>query len=271
MGVTFANLQSAETSPVSQDCWAASQRTLSTSLLNRPKSALRKSKTAVLLTPLLTSPSIKNYHFVITLPKTASNHHIAHKSFSIHKQQPSDHFCGPPLDLFQQVHVFLVLRTPEMDAVLQMGSHHSRAEWQNHLPRPAGHTSFDAAQDTVGFLGCECTLLAHVQLFIHQYPQVLLCRAALNPFIAQAVLIPGVALTQVQDLALGLVEPHEIHMGPLLELAQVPLDGIPVPQACQPHHSACRSHYVVDEDIKQYWSQYGPLRDTTHHRSPSRH
>jgi len=30
----------------------------------------------------------------------------------------------------------------------------------------------------------------------------------------------------VQDLALGLVEPHKVHKGPLLELVQVPLDGI---------------------------------------------
>ncbi|KAK4823229.1 hypothetical protein QYF61_027570, partial [Mycteria americana] len=33
--------------------------------------------------------------------------------------QPSDHFHGPPLDPLQQVHVFLVLGTPELDAVLQ--------------------------------------------------------------------------------------------------------------------------------------------------------
>jgi len=30
----------------------------------------------------------------------------------------------------------------------------------------------------------------------------------------------------VHDLGLGLVEPHEAHTGPLLELVQVPLDGI---------------------------------------------
>ena len=42
----------------------------------------------------------------------------------------------------------------------------------DHLPRPAGHASFDAAQDTVGFLVCEGTLLAHVQLAIYHYPQV---------------------------------------------------------------------------------------------------
>ncbi|KAK4823178.1 hypothetical protein QYF61_027082 [Mycteria americana] len=139
----------------------------------------------------------------------------------------SDHFCGPPLDLLQQVHVFPVLRAPELDAVLQVGSHQNRAEGQNHLPRPAGRASFDAAQDTVGLLGCECPLPAHVQLFIHQYSQALLHRAALNPFIPQPVLILGVALTQVQDLALGLVEPHEVQTGPHLELVQVPLDSIP--------------------------------------------
>ncbi|KAK4815949.1 hypothetical protein QYF61_010443 [Mycteria americana] len=33
--------------------------------------------------------------------------------------QPSDHFCGPPLDPLQQLHVLLVLRAPELDAVLQ--------------------------------------------------------------------------------------------------------------------------------------------------------
>ncbi|KAK4827094.1 hypothetical protein QYF61_014196 [Mycteria americana] len=188
----------------------------------------------------------------------------------------SDHFCGPPPDPLQQLHVFPVLRAPELDAVLQVGSHQSRAEGQNHLPRPAGHAAFDAAQDTVGFLGCECTLLGHIQLFIHQYPQVLLHRAALNPFIPQPVLILGADPTQVQDLVLGLAEPHEVHMGPLLQLVQVPLDGIP-----SLRHVNCTTQLgvvcklaegaldptvcVIDEDIKHYWSQYGPLRDTTHH------
>ncbi|KAK4831309.1 hypothetical protein QYF61_016798 [Mycteria americana] len=156
------------------------------------------------------------------------------------------------------------------------GSHQSGAEGQNPLPRPAGHAALDAAQDTVGFLGCECTLSAHVQLFIHQYPQVLLRRAALHPFIPQPVLIPGVALTQGQDPALGLVEPHEVHVGPLLKLVQVPLDGIlslrrvscttQLGAICNLAEGALDpTVYVIDEDTKQSWSQYGPLRDTTHH------
>ena len=82
-----------------------------------------------------------------------------------------------------------MLRAPELDAGLPVGSHQSRVEGQNPLPQPAGHTSLDAAEDTVGLLGCEHTLVAHVQLFIHQYPQVFLIRAALNPFIRQPLLI----------------------------------------------------------------------------------
>jgi len=45
-----------------------------------------------------------------------------------------------------------VLRAPELDAGLQVGSHQSRSEGQNHLPQPAGHASFDAAQDMDGLL-----------------------------------------------------------------------------------------------------------------------
>jgi len=108
----------------------------------------------------------------------------------------------PHLVLLQQVHVFSVLRAPELDAGLQVGSQQSGVEWQNHLRRPAGHASFDADQGTIGLLGCERTLPAHVQFFIHEYHQVLLCRVALNLLILQSVLILGIALTHVKDLAL---------------------------------------------------------------------
>ena len=58
----------------------------------------------------------------------------------------------------------------------------------------------------VGFLGCEGTLLSHVQVIIHQYLQDLFSRAALNPFILQLILLVGVAVTEVQVLALGFVK-----------------------------------------------------------------
>ena len=57
------------------------------------------------------------------------------------------HFCVPPLDTLQQVHVSPVPRAPKLDAVLQVRSLQCRAEEQDHIPHPAGHAAFDAAQD----------------------------------------------------------------------------------------------------------------------------
>ena len=79
-----------------------------------------------------------------------------------------------------------------------------QSEGDHNLPFPAGHPSFDSAEDTVGLLSCKCALLVHVQLFIHQDLQVLLHRVALNVFFSQSVLISGISPTQVQHLELGL-------------------------------------------------------------------
>ena len=156
-----------------------------------------------------------------------------------------------------------------------MESHKSGVKGQNPLSQAAG-------QDTVGLVDCGGTLVVHVQLLISQHPQVLLGMTALNPFISQPVLVSGVALTQVQDPTLGLVEPREVHMGRLLKHVQVPLDGI-----LSLRHVDCTTQLgvicklaegaldpavcITDEDIKQYWSQYGPLRDTTCHQSSFGH
>lgn len=48
-------------------------------------------------------------------------------------------------------------------------------------------------------------------------PSALLSRFALNAFIPQHALTPGAALTQVQELPLGLVKLHEIHTEALLQ------------------------------------------------------
>lgn len=58
-------------------------------------------------------------------------------------------------------------------------------------------------------------MLSQVQLTIHQYSQVHFGWAVLCPFIRHLVLIVEVATTQLQDLALGFVLPHEVHLGPL--------------------------------------------------------
>jgi len=47
-----------------------------------------------------------------------------------------------------------VLRVPELDAGLTVGSHQSGVEGQKPLPGPAGHTAFDAAQDIDSYGAC---------------------------------------------------------------------------------------------------------------------
>jgi len=105
-----------------------------------------------------------------------------------------------------------------------VGTHESRVEGLNLLPQLAGH----ATLDTVGLLGRKRTLLAHVESVINQHPQILLFRTALKPFSIQLVCVLGIAAIQMQGLALGLVELHEVGMGLPLKPVQAPLDGINV-------------------------------------------
>ncbi|KAJ7413327.1 hypothetical protein BTVI_43778 [Pitangus sulphuratus] len=67
----------------------------------------------------------------------------------------------------------------------------------------------------------------------------------------------GVALTQVQHLALGLVKPHEILMGPLLELVHIPPD---VNLSLQGSGHSTKPDRVQDAFEQcsqvQYWAQY---------------
>ena len=84
------------------------------------------------------------------------------------------HLCGPPLDPLQKLHIFSVLGAPDLDAVLhtfQMRPHKGKVEGNNHLHSPAGYSSSDAAQDTIGLLGRKRTLLAHIKFFIYQDPK----------------------------------------------------------------------------------------------------
>lgn len=78
-----------------------------------------------------------------------------------------------------------LLRVPELEAVFQVGSYESRAKEDTPLPLPAAHTAFHAAQERVGFLGLNLTLLGHIQAF--------LLRDVFNPFSAQPVLVFGTA------------------------------------------------------------------------------
>lgn len=66
-------------------------------------------------------------------------------------------------------------RAPGLDAELQMKPHEGRVGGIIiYFPLPASHPSSDAAQDTGGLPGCKCTVLAHVNLLVHQNPKSLL-------------------------------------------------------------------------------------------------
>ena len=74
-------------------------------------------------------------------------------------------------------------------------------------------------------------------------------------------------MTQVQDFALGFIEPHHVHLGLLLEPVQVAVDGI-----LSLEHVDCTTQLgvihrlavgalnstvnVIDEDVKEHQSHY---------------
>ena len=112
-----------------------------------------------------------------------------------HPLDPS--LYDPSLEALKDAHISPVPRTSCLGMVLQVGSHQHKTEGQDHLLCPADHTAFDAVQDMVGFLGCESTLLAHVQLAIHQHPQIPFGRAVLQSCIPQLILVVGAAATWI--------------------------------------------------------------------------
>jgi len=75
----------------------------------------------------------------------------------------------------------------------------------------------------LALLCCKDTLLAPVQLGLHQAPHVLFCQAAFQLGDSQHTLVHGVVPDQVQDFAL-LVERNEVPVGPFLQPVKVPLD-----------------------------------------------
>ncbi|KAK4812409.1 hypothetical protein QYF61_019643 [Mycteria americana] len=134
-------------------------------------------------------------------------------------------------------------------------------------------------KDAIGFLGHLGTLLAHIEVAVNQHPQVLFCRAAFQPLFPKPVTLHGVAVTQVQDLALSLVEPHTIGPSPLTQPIQVPLQSLPPLKQITPAQLGVICNLtegaldplvqIIDKDIKQDWPHHRALGDTTSDRPPT--
>ncbi|KAK4810165.1 LOW QUALITY PROTEIN: hypothetical protein QYF61_010477, partial [Mycteria americana] len=184
----------------------------------------------------------------------------------------------PSLDMLQHLNVSLVVRGPKLNTVLEVRPHYRRVQGHDHFPSPAGHAIFDTSQDVIGFLGRLGTLLAHIQAAVNQHSQVLLCWAAFQPLFPKPVALHGVAVAQVQDLALSLVESHTIGPSPSIQPVQVPLlrplKQINTPTQlgviCKLTEGALNPFVqIIDKDIKQNWPQYRALGNTTCDRPPT--
>ena len=124
-----------------------------------------------------------------------------------------------------------------------------------------------------------CAARALCWLMSSCYPSVipvLFSRAVLHPVIIQLVLVVAVTTTQL-SLHLELLNLMRFSWAhsdclsfsgwyPILLVYQSPLGGHL--QSTEGVHSLIVS--LISEDTKQHWSQQWPLRDTTHHWSPSR-
>ncbi|KAK4830327.1 hypothetical protein QYF61_010091 [Mycteria americana] len=186
----------------------------------------------------------------------------------------------PSLDTLQHLNVPLVVGGPKPNTVFKVQPHQCRVQGHDHFPSPAGHTIFDTSQDAIGFLGHLGTLLAHIQLAVNQHPQVLLCLEAFQPLFPKPAALHGVAVAQVQDLALGLVKPYTIDLGPSIQPVQVPLQSLPTLQQmntpaqlgviCKLTEGALDPFVqIIDKDVKQNWPQHRALGNTACDRPPT--
>ncbi|KAK4827170.1 LOW QUALITY PROTEIN: hypothetical protein QYF61_015132 [Mycteria americana] len=188
--------------------------------------------------------------------------------------------CCPSLDPLQHLNVLLVVRGPKLNTVFEVQPHQCQVQGHNHFPSPAGHTIPDTSQDAVGFLGPLGTLLAHIQLAVNQYPQVLFPWAAFQPLFPKPVALHGVVVLQVQDPALGLVEPHTIDFSPSIQPVQIPLQSSPTFKQidtpaqlgviCRLTEGALNPFIqIIDKDINQDWLQHRALGNTACDQPPT--
>ena len=92
-----------------------------------------------------------------------------------------------------------------------------------YFPSPDSITISDTSQDAIVLLGHLGTLLAHVQPRSKNTPSSISSTQFFQSLCPKPVGLPGVVVATVQDLALGLVEPHPISFSPVIQPVQIPL------------------------------------------------
>lgn len=112
---------------------------------------------------------------------------------------------------------------------------------------------------------------AHCWLFTHRYPQALLFRTTLYPFILLSILISGIVSVQVQELpcwtlkkVIPLCRPSGWYLFSQVHQSCTTVWCHP-PTCCgwtQSHHHIHHSICAINKDLEWHCLQYGPLRDS---------
>lgn len=129
-----------------------------------------------------------------------------------------------PLDLFQYVHVYHVLKSPEVDALLQTWLHKDWIGRKNHFPGPGGYTCASISS---------ISSVHHWSSFTQKHAADLhsacplgsqaFCKASFYPADTQPVWFHGVNPLQMQDLTLPyFTELHGVPVNPVLHYGKAP-------------------------------------------------
>ncbi|RMC17355.1 hypothetical protein DUI87_05936 [Hirundo rustica rustica] len=108
----------------------------------------------------------------------------------------------------------------------------------------------------------------------HQHPQVPFLLGTVQPHRPQPIMLQGVIVAKVQELALGLIKLHLTGLCPSIQPSQVSLQSHPTFQQIDTRsqlsitreftNQRFNTHiHVTNKNIEQNWAQHRPLRDTT--------
>lgn len=119
-----------------------------------------------------------------------------------------------------------------------MGSHNNGKERENHIPWTAGLVCFYVAQDTVGFLGCKCTLPQISHFSSTNIPKSFSTELlSIHYFITQSIL-RLLHHHRWGTFHSALLKCNDVHIGPLLKPDKTPLHGI-----LSLKHINCTTHF----------------------------
>jgi len=167
--------------------------------------------------------------------------------------QPFDHPSGPPLDLLQQLHIFLELGDPNLDAAVQMRTQKGRT----------GGTITSLSLLTTPLL-----IQAGAQLAFQMH--IISSHQAFHPQEPPGSYLQGCSQDLLLLVSLGLVTSFQVFVGGLLKFVQDLLESIP--SFC---HINCTTQHgitsklaegafeptvcVIDEDVEVRQTQDRPL------------